>query len=289
MNTREVLIVGCGDLGQRLARRLLAQGRGVRALVRSAASAQALARQSIQATAVDLDREDSAADADEIYWFAPPPAQGATDPRLRRWLDGLAPRARRIVYVSTSGVYGDCAGRWIAEDEPLKPQTDRGRRRLDAERTLLECSARIHSEPVILRVPGIYGPGRLPVERLKQGLPVVEDGGVDSERRWTNRIHVDDLAEAALAAMARGRAGAAYHVADGHPTTMSDYFTRCARLLGLPEPPRIALSEARARLGPALMSFVDESRRLLNLRMREELGVVLRYPDLASGLPDCVE
>lgn len=261
-------------------------------MVRTAASAHALAQHGLAATAADLDREDSGADADEVYWFAPPPMQGTQDPRLRRWLAGLAPRARRarrIVYVSTSGVYGDCAGRWIDEDEPLKPQTDRGRRRMDAELALQAFAQSTRSEHVVLRVPGIYGPGRLPVERLKQGLPVVEDSESEAGRRWTNRIHIEDLAEAALAAMALGRAGAAYHIADGQPTTMSDYFTRCARLLGLPDPPRIAQSEARTRLGPAMASFLEESKRLLNRRMREELGVRLRYPGLATGLPSCLE
>lgn len=288
MDTQGVLIVGCGDLGLRVARRLRAQGRTVHALVRTEASVATLARDAIAATAVDLDRENWFADAAEVYWFAPPPTQGTIDPRLHRWLAGLRPRARRIVYVSTSGVYGDCSGRWIAEDEPLKPQTDRGRRRLDAEQALQEFAAATRSERVILRVPGIYGPGRMPIERLRKGLPVVEDGASDAERRWTNRIHVEDLAEAALAAMARGHDGAAYNTSDGNPTTMSDYFVRCARLLGLPEPPRVPLEQARAQLGPALMSFLEESKRLLNRRMLDELGVVLRYPDLAAGLPSCL-
>jgi nucleoside-diphosphate-sugar epimerase len=278
------LIVGCGDVGLRLAKRLLAQDRPVRANVRSHASAEALRAQGLDAEALDLDQGHALPPASEVWWFAPPPAQGRTDPRLRGWLD-TTPDARRIVYISTSGVYGDCGGRWIDEDEPLKPQTDRGQRRLDAENALRDFAARSGVQVVILRVPGIYGPGRLPHERLQRGLPVVRE----DECPWTNRIHAEDLAEVALGAMTRGAAGAAYNVSDGNPTTMTDYFTRCARLLGLPEPPRVTLAEARAQFTPAMLSFLEESKRLVNRRMREELGVRLRYPDLATGLPACLD
>ncbi|MGQ0502456.1 MAG: SDR family oxidoreductase [Panacagrimonas sp.] len=279
-----VLVVGCGDLGRRVATRLIEGGQRVIGVVRTADSADALRACRIEALQIDLDTTPPP-DAAQVYWFAPPPAQGLGDPRLRAWLAGLPRAARRIVYVSTSGVYGDCGGRWIDEDEPLKPQTDRGRRRLDAEHALRESAAARGNAVVILRVPGIYGPGRLPVGRLRQNLPVVRDTHDETARRWTNRIHVDDLATAAIAAMQRGVAGAAYNVSDGHPTTMSDYFQRCARLLGFPDPPQVSMEEARQRLSPALMSFMDESKRLINRRMRLELGVALRYPDLAAGLP----
>lgn len=279
------LIVGCGDIGLRVARRLRERGEAPALIVRSAASAGALRTEGFEVQALDLDRETPVFDAEQVYWFAPPPAQGREDPRLRRWLAGLSPQpARRIVYISTSGVYGDCAGRWIDEDEPLKPQTDRGHRRLDAERALSEFARHSTGAVMVLRVPGIYGPGRLPVERLQQHLPVVRE----DEAPWTNRIHAEDLASVALAAMDHGAAGRAYNVSDGQPTTMSDYFVRCARLLNLPEPPRVSMQEARARLTPAMLSFLEESKRLVNRRMLEELGVVLRYPDLAAGLPGCL-
>lgn len=280
------LIVGCGDLGLRVARQLRQRGSTVQGVVRTDGSVASLAAEGIPARALDLDSEPlSVADADLVYWFAPPPAQGQTDPRLRRTLDAMLARpVRRLVYVSTSGVYGDCAGRWIDEDEPLKPRTDRARRRLDAERALAGFALATGCQTVILRVPGIYGPGRLPLERLRSAAPVIHE----PESPWSNRIHVEDLAQAALAAMARGRAGAAYNVSDGNPSSMSDYFLRCARLLGLPEPPRITLQEARSRLTPAMRSFLDESKRLLITRMREELGVRLRFPDLDAGLRACL-
>lgn len=277
-----VLIVGCGDLGLRVARLLLARGTPVHGVVRSPARAEALRAQGLHAHVVDLDAAADLPAAERVYWFAPPPASGHTDPRLAHALDRLAQPPRRLVYVSTSGVYGDCGGRWIDEDEPLKPQSDRGRRRLDAEQRL---AASAIPEVVVLRVPGIYGPGRLPLERLRRGVPVI----ADDQSPWTNRIHADDLAQAAVAAMERGRPGAAYNVSDGRPSTMTDYFSRCARLLGLPEPRRIPLAQAADTLGPALMSFLDESKRLINRRLCEELGVVLRYPDLDHGLPACLD
>lgn len=278
------LIVGCGDVGLRLARRGKAQGHAIGACVRSTESRDALRAQGVVAEAIDLDQASALPCAGQIWWFAPPPPQGRGDPRLRAWLDAT-PAPRRIVYISTSAVYGDCDGRWIDENEPLKPQTDRGRRRLDAETALRAFAARSAVEIVILRVPGIYGPGRLPRERLQRGLPVIHE----AECPWTNRIHAEDLAEVALAAMARGTPGAAYNVSDGNPTTMTDYFTRCARLLGLPEPPRVTLAEARAQLTPAMLSFLEESKRLLNGRMLDDLKVRLRYPDLATGLSACLD
>jgi len=280
----QALIVGCGDIGQRVATRLRAMGREVTAIVRSLPAAEALRAQGLQVQQADLDQAPPAVRAPLVFWFAPPPLQGDTDPRLRRWLAAQPAAPARLVYISTSGVYGDCGGRWIDEDEPLRPLSARGRRRLDAETALREDAARRGGHHVILRVPGIYGPGRLPRERLQQGLPVVRE----AESPWTNRIHAEDLAAAALHAAAWGRPGAAYHVADGHPTTMCDYFSRCAQLLGLPPPPQVSLEEAKQRLTPAMWSFMEESKRLRTERLRQELHYTPRYPDLERGLPACL-
>ncbi len=217
--------------------------------------------------------------ASQIFYFAPPPATGKTDPRLRRVLSSLAASAR-VIYISTSGVYGDCAGRWIDEDEPLKPVSERAHRRLDAERALAEWGG----DHVILRVPGIYGPNRLPIERLRKNLPVVRE----SESPFTNRIHADDLADAAVKASEHGISGSAYNISDGHPTTMCDYFTRCAALLGLPPPPQVTLNEARRLFTPAMWSFMEESKRLTTTRLREQLHFTPRYASLEQGLPACL-
>ena len=273
-------IVGCGDVGLRVAHRLQAMRREVTGVVRSDQSAAALRQAGVAAEAGDLDVQPPVVKAPLLFWFAPPPGSGDGDPRLRRFLRQQAPRDLRLVYVSTSGVYGDCAGAWIDEDAPLRPLSLRAQRRLDAEQALAQWGG----DFVVLRVPGIYGPGRLPVERLQKRLPVVRA----EESPFTNRIHSEDLAEAALHAAAHGQAGAAYNISDGHPTTMCDYFSRCATLLGLPQPPQVSLEEAQQVFTPAMWSFMEESKRLENRRMIKRLGFSPRFPDLAAGLPHCL-
>ena len=274
------LIVGCGDVGLRVAYALRALNREVTGVVRSEQSAAALCATGAGAALHDLDSEIGfITDAPLIFYFAPPPLGGNTDPRLRKFLPSLKAQ-QRVVYISTSGVYGDCAGRWIDENEPLKPLSERAHRRLDAERALAQWGG----DHVILRVPGIYGPGRLPLERLQKNLPVIRE----SESPFTNRIHADDLAQAALHAAVHGKSGAAYNVSDGHPTTMCDYFTRCAALLQLPPPPQVSVEEARHVFTPAMWSFMEESKRLVTTRLRDELHFTPRHLDLASGLLSCI-
>jgi nucleoside-diphosphate-sugar epimerase len=223
---------------------------------------------------------------ERLFYFAPPPAAGSTDPRLRRVLAGFAAggQPQRIVYLSTTGVYGDCEGAWVDEDWPLHPQVGRARRRADAERALAEWADRSGGELVILRVAGIYGPGKLPLERLRQGQPVVRA----SESPFTNRIHAEDLVQVCLAAMERGAPGRVYHACDGHPGTMAEYFTLLAEEAGLAPPPEISMAEAGERLSPGMLSYMRESRRLSNRRIVEELGVVLKYPNLRQGLAACL-
>jgi len=283
-----MLIVGCGYLGRQVAARYRALGEPVTGVVRSAASARALTEQGILPLLADLDAAGLPtlpSDGARLFYFAPPPEVGTTDPRLRRVIDSFRDNGepRRIVYVSTTGVYGDCQGTWVDETHPVNPQADRARRRLDAEQALQAWSRLSGGELVILRVAGIYGPGKLPLERLRQGLPVVRD----AESPLTNRIHVRDLVEVCVAAMQRGVPGRIYHACDGHPETMAEYFRRLAELAGLPPPPEISLAEAPQRLSPGMLSYMQESRRLSNRRIIEELGVRLRYPSLESGLPAC--
>jgi nucleoside-diphosphate-sugar epimerase len=283
-----VLIVGCGYVGRRVAAVHLGRGQPVAGLVRSAASAQALERDGIAPVCADLDGQPPdlpTLDAG-VYYLAPPPETGATDPRLRAFLDAL-PRTgqpRRIVYVGTTGVYGDCGGDWVDESRPANPSVDRARRRWDAECRLREWSASTGAELVVLRVAGIYGPGRLPLDRLRRALPMV----AEDEAPWTNRIHVDDLAAVCVAAMERAPNGGVYNVSDGHPGNMADYFNRVADMAGLPRPPVVRLADASGQLSEGLLSYLRESRRLENGRMLRELGVTLRYPTLDEGLPGCL-
>ncbi len=279
------MIAGFGDIGGRVARRLVRRGWQVTAIVRTPQKRIAAERSSAVPRTLDLDHPEDIGDADILFWFAPPRADGARDERLRAFLEAQRGRIGRVVYISTSGVYGDCAGRWIDEDEPLNPQTDRARRRADAESALADWSRRSAAEIVVLRVPGIYGPGRLPRQRLERGLPVLRP----EQSPCSNRIHADDLAEVAVLAAERGGSGRAYNVADGNPTTMADYFLRCARLLGLPPPRELDLDAARRELSAAMWSFIEESKRLRIDRARVELGFSPRYPDLESGLPSCLE
>lgn len=280
-----VLIIGCGDIGERLAGRLpdAAEPLG---LVRSEAGVARLRAAGIGTIQADLDAplpDDRVPVAEaEVYYFAPPPNSGEQDTRVRSlcsWLEEPARRPQRLVYISTSAVYGDCEGGWIDETAALRPGTTRGKRRLDAERQWLGWSKRTGVPVVILRVPGIYAHDRLPVRRLREGLPVLDE----SESPYTNRIHADDLAAVCLAAMRNGEPGEAYNVADGQPTSMTDYFFRVADALGLPRPPVVNRDAADKVLSASMMSFLQESKRLDNRRMLG-LGVELEYPNLAAGL-----
>lgn len=282
---KPVCIVGCGYIGRRLAQRLLPDERAITGVVRSPESAEQLEMLGIAALQIDLDNLPPAAIPTrhaELYYFAPPPPTGETDARLRAFLDSIPANAlpHRLVYISTSGVYGDCQGEWIDESRPVQPGTPRGRRRADAEQALLVWSAATCVPVVILRVPGIYGPGKLPLARLKKGLPLLRE----EDSPYTNRIHADDLVTACLAAMDHGEPGEAYNVSDGHPSNMTDYFNRIADQAGLPRPPTVSREEAATALTEGMRSFMDESKRLDNRRLREELGVELQYETLDKGL-----
>lgn len=284
------LIAGCGNLGQRVASVLLQQGTPVIGMVRSRASREGLEKAGIPALIWDLDDPAGLpslplAEAD-LFYFVPPPRHGERDPRVASLISSFETQGqpRRVVYLSTTGVYGDCEGAWVDERRPVAPRVPRALRRWDAEQRLRRWRERRGGELVILRVAGIYGPGKLPLERLRKGEPMVQA----SEAPYSNRIHIDDLLQVCLAAMARGRDGVVYNVSDGHPSTMIDYFDRIADLAGLPRPPQIPLAEAEGRLSAGMLSYMRESRRLDNRLMLDELGVVLQYPDLEHGLPGCL-
>ena len=281
--TQHILIVGCGDIGLRIALRHLARGDCVTGVLRRASLATIVREQGVIPLIADLDSDWTAPQADAIYWCAPPPTQGVDDPRLAAALRNLPPPSLGFLYISTTGVYGDCQGRWIDEAEPLKPRSERGQRRLAAELHLRAWAARSGAKTVTLRVPGIYGPGRLPVDRLLSGAPILRA----EESPYTNRIHADDLADAALLALQQGTAGAAYNVSDGAPTTMTDYFLQCAGLLGQPVPPQVSMAVAREKFSPMLLSFMEESKRITPQRL-SALGWQPRYTSLAEGLPHCL-
>ena len=285
-----LLIIGCGDVARRALPELQRRYR-VTALVRS--PDPALDAAGVEQITGDLDDHASLAPlagrAGRIAHLAPPAGSGAVDTRTRNLLAALAPRGRgvmlprRFVYLSTSGVYGDCAGEWIDETRPPNPQTERALRRLDAERALGDWGE--GAEIVILRVPGIYASDRLPLERLARGTPAL---GPD-EDVYTNHIHADDLAGILVAALESTLARGAYNASDDGPMKMGDFFDLVADRTGLARPPRISREEAARLLPPELLSFMSESRRLSNRRMKTELGVRLRYSTVKDGVPGIKE
>ncbi len=223
--------------------------------------------------------------ADAVLHLAPPPATGATDPRTANLLHaiGLKGRVGRIVYASTTGVYGDCGGAQFDETRAVNPATDRARRRVDAEARLRWHGRSTGARVTILRIPGIYAidrEGGHPRERLQRGTAVLRP----ADDVYTNHVHADDLARACVAALARGLPQRIVHASDDTELKMGDYFDLAADLCGLPRPPRISRDEAAQRLSPMVMSFMSESRRLTNRRLKRELRLKLRYPTVREGL-----
>ena len=242
----------------------------------------------------NLDEEKSlrrlAGVATRVMHLAPPPGEGAggdawwRDPRTVALARVLRLRSKPVslVYASTSGVYGDCQGDLVAETRAVAPATPRAQRRVNAERAVRHLG-RAGVRASVLRIPGIYAPDReggTPEARLRRGTPVL----VSEDDVYTNHIHADDLARACMAALWRGRPQRTYNASDSTHMKMGDYFDLAADLYGLPRPPRVPRSAAKEQLSLMLLSFMSESRRLDNQRMLQELGVRLRYPDVAAGL-----
>jgi nucleoside-diphosphate-sugar epimerase len=275
-----VLVVGCGDVAMRAARLLAGRVRLV-GLTRSADDVPKLRANGFVPIVGDLDdlrtlRRLRAAPY-AVMHFAPPPSEGRGDPRTGHLVAALSAAGRipqRFVYVSTSGVYGDCAGARVAETRPRRAQSPRARRRVDAEDRLRAWAARNGVSLAIVRAPGIYAQTRLPLERLRQQTPVL----VPEDDVYTNHVHADDLARVAIAALFRGRPNRAYHATDDAEMKMGQWFDAVADAYRMPRPPRVGWEEAEARIAPMLLSFMSESRRLSNDRMKRELRARLRYP-----------
>lgn len=287
-----VLIVGCGDVGLRVARALLPRCR-VLGLTSQPERAQALRAVGLVPLVGNLDQPASLARlaglARRVVHLAPPPGQGEHDPRTRHLLHALSRRGRiaSLVYGSTTGVYGDAGGARFDETRAVAPVNARARRRVDAEALVRwwgRCRAGRHgARASILRIPGIYAPDREggdPRDRVRQASPVLNR----EDDVFTNHIHADDLARACVAALWRGKPGRIVHACDEQEMLMGDYFDLVADLSALPRPPRISRAEAAQTMSPLRMSFWSESRRLSNARLRNELRLRLRYPTVREGL-----
>jgi nucleoside-diphosphate-sugar epimerase len=273
-----LLIVGCGDVGLRILARVQRRFR-VFALTSSPARAPQLRASGAVPIVGNLDHRASLhrlrALAPRLLHLAPPPEAGRGDPRTRRLLAVLkAPQ--RAVYISTSGVYGDRGGAWTDETAPLAPASERARRRVAAENAMRKAGA------AVLRVPGIYAHDRLPLDRLRAGMPAL----APADDVYTNHIHADDLARIAIAALFRGRRGRSYNAVDESQLKMGDYFDAVADACGLPRPPRLPRAHLQAAVSPMMYSFMAESRRLRSERLRRELRVRLHWPTAAAALAD---
>ena len=228
---------------------------------------------------IDLDRPLESRTADAVLHCAPPPASGDADPRTANLLASLN-GVRRVAYISTSGVYGDCAGARVDETRPPAPQTERARRRLHAEIQLAQWAGDRGVDLVVLRVPGIYAAERLPLERLRAATPVLRS----EDDVYTNHIHADDLAAIVCRALDDEAPAGVYNASDDTEMKMGDWFDLVADGHSLPRPPRISGELAPGRIPAALLSFMQESRRLDNTRLKSVLGVRLLYPTVHEGL-----
>ena len=271
MPMKRLLIAGYGDIARRAA-----------PLLESRFEIRLLSR----AHGMDLDQPDSLAalaPADAVLHCAPPPASGAADTRTANLLfalesTGILPT--RVVYISTTGVYGDCGGAIVDESRAANPQSARAMRRVQAEAQLaLWCKSR-GAALTILRAPGIYAADRLPLARLRAGTPVLRD----ADDVYTNHVHADDLAAACIRALEEDAPAGTYNASDDTRLKMGEWFDLVADHAGLPRPPRMARREAAGRMAPELLSFMNESRRLDNTRLKRTLGIRLRYPTVREGL-----
>jgi nucleoside-diphosphate-sugar epimerase len=277
-----LLIVGCGDVGMRLLPLVRERFRVFALTSQPARHAELRAAGAVPLTA-DLDQPASLARlarlASHVVHLAPPPSSGAIDSRTRS-LAAILPEATRLVYISTTGVYGDCGGAEFDETRPVRPANPRAVRRVDAERVLRRWASNTGGRLSILRVPGIYAGDRLPLERLQKGMPAL----AAEDDVYTNHVHADDLARLIVLALFRGAPSRVYHAVDDSDMKMADYFDTVADARGLPRPPRLPRAQLKDAVSPMMLSFMSESRRLRNARIRQELGLRLRYPTVGAAL-----
>ncbi len=290
---KPISIIGSGYIGQRLIQLLLSrnlvEAEQISTLVKSIDSQKQCASLGVSSIQFDMDTIDAPLPErlkihqSILYYFAPPPAQGSIDSRARQFIKQLIKPPSKIVLISTTGVYGNCHGQWVDENTALNPGVDRARRRFDAEQQFQSYCRKFNIPLVILRVSGIYGPGKLPLKRIKARTPIVRE----EDSPFSNRIHTDDLLEICLKAGLSDNIEGIFNCADGHPTTMYDYFIKVARANKLPEPPVITLQQAKTQLSSGMLSYMAESRRIDNQKLLAEFDLSLKYPDLDKGLASC--
>lgn len=288
---KHILIIGCGDIGKRVAKCWQKSGYPVYGATRQESNLDRLAQLEIKPCPLDLDNLIPPVSLPTknalLYYFAPPPARGTEDTRLQQFLKNINKDAlpTQFIYISTSGVYGDQQGKLINESTAPQPMVDRARRRYHAEQQLQQWSKETKVPVTILRVGGIYGPSRLPLQRLKDQIPMLHE----NLSPQTNRIHADDLAQVCFAAATKKAEGEIYNVSDGTNSNMTEYFNTIADFAGLPRPPLVDWEEAEKTISKGMLSYLKESRRMDNTKMMKTLKIKLLYPTLKDGLKSCIE
>lgn len=282
----KIFIAGCGYIGERIARSCRESGVDVVCMVRSPEHGTRLATAGFATIVSAFDDPSALPELDLteriLFYLVPPPGGGITDSRARNFIATIAAAGKpaKIIYMSATSVYGGDGCGVVTEESPTVPDSAMGKRRLDAESAFREYGAARNIPVVILRVSGIYGPGRLPLMQISQGQPLLNE----SESGPSNRIHADDLAAICICAAEKGINGDIFNISDGHPSSMTSYFNACADALGLPRQPQVSLDEARRTMSPLMFSYVTQSRIIDNRKMLTRLNVTLRYETLSAGL-----
>lgn len=282
---KRLLIIGCGDVALRTIPLLSGHYR-LYALIRNSAHCAKLRVLGVTPVIADLDNRTRLARisglAEVVLHYAPPAPQSPIDKRTRHLLAALSVGTlpKQLIYISTSGVYGDCGGGYVSETTPINPQSNRAQLRVDAEQRIRIWAKRNGVCASILRVPGIYAQDRLPLDRLRAGSPAIVWEGDG----YSNHIHADDLARIMVAALRYGKASRVYHTVDEDEMKMGDYFDAVADAFDLPRPPRLPRDEVRRVVSPMMWSFMNESRRMTDTRMKQELKVKLFYPTVKQAL-----
>lgn len=282
---KKLFIAGCGYCGERVAAQAIVLGWRVMAQVRDEQRATRLQDAGCTVIRCDMDQLDDIPllplDGQLLLYSVPPQGGGSLDLRARNFCAALERDRQfpqRIVYLSATSVYGDTGGQIVTESSQAIPASAMGKRRLDAEQQFQAFGER-HGIPVaVMRLSGIYGPGRLPLMQISQGQPLLRE----EEAKPSNRIYIDDLVQVCMAALENG--DGIYNVSDGRPSSMTTYFNACADALGLPRQPQVDLNEARRVMPPLLFNYFMESRVVDNSRMLRELGVALRYQDMLTAI-----
>ncbi len=285
---KHVFILGYGYMGRLIAESLVGQGLRVTAVARNADKQWENAKGNPTFIRADLDEATTLGglplNDSIVFYLAPPSDSNDQDLRVRNLVQAMdRQRPARLIYFSTTGVYGNCDGSWVTEQTPTQPDTPRGRRRLDAEQVLSAWAQRERFPCLIFRVPGIYGPNRLPFATIQSGKPILRA----ELAPFSNRIHALDLAALAVAAAESGEAGV-YNVSDGNPGTMTDYFLEVARAAGLPQPPQVDWQQAEAALSPAMLSYLHESRRIDSSKLRRVFPGIIQFSDWRAGVAQAV-